>query len=131
LATSPLASRIQDWQVLPDLGSDHFGILFTIASIPNASNLVENPTSHSRYNTALANWELFSTTLQNQEYPQINSLANLEVPNNTHSITLLQNQDPALVHLLDCTAQELTTAIQIATTTSIPHSTPSARAKPW
>jgi hypothetical protein len=44
LATSTLASRIQDWQVLPDLGSDHFGILFTITGTPIASSLVENPT---------------------------------------------------------------------------------------
>lgn len=30
LVTSSLASRIIDWQVLPDLGSDHFRILFTV-----------------------------------------------------------------------------------------------------
>jgi len=30
LATSPLVDRIQDWQTLPDLGSDHYGLLFTI-----------------------------------------------------------------------------------------------------
>ena len=53
LATSSLASRITDWQVLPDLGSDHFGILFTVTG--TQSNLVDNPTQQTRYNITLAN----------------------------------------------------------------------------
>src|SRR5882757_9218555 len=29
--TSGIVTKIKDWQVLPDLGSDHFGVLFTIS----------------------------------------------------------------------------------------------------
>ena len=41
LATNSLAKRIEDWQVLPDLGSDHYGILFTVTGL-NPS-LIDNP----------------------------------------------------------------------------------------
>ena len=30
LVTTSIESQINDWQILPDLGSDHYGILFTI-----------------------------------------------------------------------------------------------------
>jgi len=32
LASSSLATRIEDWQVLPNLGSNHFGLLFMVTS---------------------------------------------------------------------------------------------------
>ena len=35
LATSPITQQIEDWQVLPDLGSDHFGIIFNIKGDPS------------------------------------------------------------------------------------------------
>ena len=63
LATATIASRIQDWQVLPDLGSDHYGILFTVIGT-GQNNLFENPIQTSRYNTSLANWDLFATTIK-------------------------------------------------------------------
>jgi hypothetical protein len=73
LTTSPLASRVQDWQVLPDLGSDHFGILFSISG--TSGELADNPTQTARYNTKLANWDLFSTCLRSNiaKSPTINS----------------------------------------------------------
>jgi hypothetical protein len=48
-ATSGIITKIQDWQVLPDLGSNHFGVLFTISksSYTSSSNLV-------RFNTKKA-----------------------------------------------------------------------------
>jgi Endonuclease-reverse transcriptase len=62
-ATSALASRIQDWQTLPDLGSDHYGVLFTI--LGTSANLVDNPLHLEHFNTRLANWDLFASSLRN------------------------------------------------------------------
>ena len=131
LATSSLASRILDWQVLPDLGSDHFGILFTVAG--TQPNLVDNPTQQSRFNTALANWDLFATSLKANivSSPLINSIEFLELETKEQSLDLLQQRNPSLVNLLDTVALELTDAIKQAAQSSIPASTPGARAKPW
>ena len=131
LATSSLASRILDWQVLPDLGSDHFGILFTVTG--TQLNLVDNPTQQTRFNTALANWDLFSTTLKANivSSPLINSIEFLELETKEHSLEILQQQNQSLINLLDMVALELTDAIKHAAQSSIPTSTPGARAKPW
>ena len=52
LVTSSLISRITDWQTIPDLGSDHYGILFTVLGTGLKS--VENPVVQStKYNTCL------------------------------------------------------------------------------
>jgi hypothetical protein len=130
-ATSTLASRIYDWQVLPDLGSDHFGILFTVTG--TQTELVDNPVQQPRFNTSLANWDLFSTTLLANiaNSTLLNSPEFLELETREQSISLLQNTNLTLVTLLDSAALELTTAIQHATQTSIPNRTPGARAKPW
>ena len=53
-ATPALAGHIQDWQVLPDLGSDHYGILFTVTGTNTQSDLVESPLYQAKFNTALA-----------------------------------------------------------------------------
>ena len=131
LATSSLASRILDWQVLPDLGSDHFGILFTVAG--TRPNLVDNPTQQTRFNTALANWDLFATSLKANIVNSllINSTEFLELETKEQSLVLLQHQNRSLVSLLDTVALELTNAIQYAAQSSIPTSTPGARPKPW
>ena len=131
LATRSLASRIHDWQVLPDLGSDHFGILFTVAG--TQPNLVDNPTQQTRFNTALANWDLFTTSLKANivNSPLINSTEFLELRTKEQPLGLLQQQNPLLVNLLDAVTLELTNAIQHAAQSSIPASTPGARPKPW
>ena len=41
LATSSIANQVQDWQVLPEVGSDYYGLLFTISG--SQASLVENP----------------------------------------------------------------------------------------
>ena len=48
-ATSGIVTKIKDWQVLPDLGSDHFGVLFTISKSTYSSS--SNPV---RFNTKKA-----------------------------------------------------------------------------
>ena len=60
LNTSSLVDKIQDWQTLPDLGSDYYGILFNIV---NTSTISTSNTINSRFNTKRANWDLFESTL--------------------------------------------------------------------
>ena len=50
-ATQGIVNQIQDWQVLPDLGSDHFGVLFTLAF----NNSLNNLSSILRFNIKKAN----------------------------------------------------------------------------
>jgi hypothetical protein len=54
LTTSSLLDKVQDWQTLPDLGSDHYGILFTIVATTSATTNSETA-SPRRYNTKKAN----------------------------------------------------------------------------
>ena len=68
-ATSALASQIQDWQTLPDLGSDHKGILFTIPRsrdpTPRYTRSREKlATSTTRFITDKADWTLFASSLE-------------------------------------------------------------------
>jgi ribonuclease HI len=115
LATSSLADRIQDWQTLPDLGSDHYGLLFTIQGTQTAT--ATNPLYIQRWNTSLANWDLFSKSLQSYV--------------TTSSLTPWQTLQDAPIDILDKAAQELTDAITAAAKASIPVSLPGAKPKPW
>ena len=129
LASSSLANRIEDWQVLPDLGSDHFGLLFIITG--TGIELAKDP-SQLRFNTSLANWGLFSENLRS-EIANCPTFSYLESIEQVTSLQLLQ--DPALAERttdsLDLAASELTQAITIAAKSSIPLKKPGARAKPW
>ena len=60
LYTADLVNTIQDWQVLPDLGSDYYGILFNLINTGSASI---NNTINSRFKTKRADWDLFKATL--------------------------------------------------------------------
>ena len=51
LASSSLANRIEDWQILPDLSSDHFGLLFTVTR--TGIKLAED-SPQLKFNTSLA-----------------------------------------------------------------------------
>ena len=51
--TSTLTSRIKEWQILLDLGLDHFGILFTIMG--TKIELVSNLTQLAHFTTDKAN----------------------------------------------------------------------------
>src|ERR1700710_695773 len=57
--TQGVINYIIDWQVMPDLGSDHFGVLFIILN-NNSSTL---PSTLLRFNTKKANWVLFKKNL--------------------------------------------------------------------
>jgi hypothetical protein len=58
--TSRIVTKIKDWQVLPDLGSNYFGILFTISKSTYSSS--SNPV---RFNTKKADWAKFISYLTN------------------------------------------------------------------
>src|ERR1700709_2306131 len=59
-ATQGVVNYIIDWQIMPDLGSDHYGVLFTILS-NNSSTL--SSSIPLRFNTKKANWVLFKENL--------------------------------------------------------------------
>jgi hypothetical protein len=92
--------------VLPDLGSNHFGILFTISKSTYSSS--SNPV---RFNTKKADWAKFTSYLTN-------SLENM--PFLLNSI----NQE------LDLLAKDFINRIVKATSNSIPKSTTSPYSKP-
>ena len=58
-ATQGIVNKIEDWQTMPDLGSDHFGVLFTITS-----NQTTHPTIQ-RFNTKNIKWDKFQDSLKN------------------------------------------------------------------
>src|ERR1700722_13776078 len=100
-ATSGIVTKIKDWQVLPDLGSNHFGVLFTISKSTYSSS--SNPV---RFNTKKADWEKFTSYL-------INSLKNM--PFSLNSI----NQE------LDLLVEDFINRIVDIASNSIPKSTTS------
>ena len=57
--TQRIVNYIIDWQIMPNLGLDHFGVLFTILS----NNLNTLPSPLLRFNTKKANWVLFKKNL--------------------------------------------------------------------
>jgi hypothetical protein len=60
LATRTLATCIEDWQVLRDIGSDHFGVLFSIRSSKSPQ---KETAVREQFDIKSANWELFISTL--------------------------------------------------------------------
>jgi hypothetical protein len=108
-ATSGIVTKIKDWQVLPDLGSDHFGVLFTISKSTYSSS--SNPV---RFNTRKADWAKFTSYL-------ISSLNNMPFP-----LTSIPGN-----HELDLLAEDFTNRIVDAASNSIPKSTISPYSKPW
>jgi hypothetical protein len=128
LNTADLVDKIQDWQTVPDLGSDHYGILFNIinASAASVSNII-----NSRFDTKRANWDLFQKTLslkiaKSSILTQIDELANLS---NLSDLRELQSSD--LHQKMDTMASTLTDAIFDASDASIPRSTVTTKSKPW
>jgi hypothetical protein len=128
LTTSNLVDKIQDWQTLPDLGSDHYGILFNII---NTSTTSVNNIINSRFDTKRADWELFKKTLslkiaKSTISTQIDDLTNLS---NLSSLRELQPSD--LHQKMDIMAGTLTEAIIDASNASIPRTTITTKSKPW
>jgi hypothetical protein len=97
---------------MPDLGSDHFGVLFTI--VQNNPNYPKS--SNQRYNTKLANWDLFKDSLQKESL-------SLDLLLNTSSN--YENSD------LDTLAEKVTNTIVKAADISIPKYKVSILSKPW
>ena len=128
LHTSSLIDKIQDWQTLPDLGSDHFAILFNIVytSTTNASN-----TLFQRFNTKKADWNIFKSVLTDKiaKSPISAQIADLTFLNNT---TISRDPDTQRYHQkMDSMASTLTTAIIDASNASIPCISVSTKSKPW
>ena len=59
-ATQGIVNKVEDWQILLDLGSDYFGVLFTIIS---NSNNTSSTKSSIRFNIKKANWKEFRSNL--------------------------------------------------------------------
>ena len=107
-ATQGIVNKVIDWQIMPDLGSDHFGVLFII---------IQGPTSYistaQRYNTSLVNWELSKETLIKETY-------NLSLKTSTSYQT----------NSLDTIANKFTSIIVKAADISIPKKKITIIAKP-
>ena len=95
---------------MPDLGSDHFGVLFTIV---NSSNTAYK-SSDLRFNTKKANWDLFKDTLISSFIYFLYKLKNT-----------YNSQE------LDDLAKEFTNKIVNAANISIPKAIIMPNAKPW
>ena len=105
-ATKGIVDKIQDWQVIPELGSDHFGVLFTIYD-STRSKSDTSKSDISRFNTKKANWNQFKDILFKS----------------TNEISLNQG--------LDRLASSFTDIIVKAANASIPKTSTSAYSKPW
>ena len=113
LATQGIVNKIQDWVVIPDLGSDHFGVLFTISNSTSNSQVISS-SSNLRFNTKKADWVLFKNSLsysfKDFQFSTTSTYSNSE---------------------LDELAKDFTTKIVNAANTSIPKYTKAVFAKPW
>ena len=58
--TNNIAAKIQNWQTIPEVGSDHHAILF---SIEYSSQL---PSLPKRFNIKKTNWNIFKDTLNKE-----------------------------------------------------------------
>jgi exonuclease III len=145
LATKSIASYIEDWQVLREIGSDHFGILFIIRSSKDPQEEIH---FREQFDTKQANWELFSTTLRPllEKSTSLNSIEFTSLLSNKEKAkeTLLSqlnsidegSQDflsssSQIKIVLDNIASEFTEAILLATRASIPVRKPCSKSKPW
>ena len=119
-ATSYIASKIDNWEVLPSIGSDHFPILFTLKSV-NIAPAINKP---DFFNIKQANWDGFKTKLQELVLSP-NNIINSHEFNSISSLTL----NSCL--LLDQAATQLTSYIQEAAKANIPILDLGPKSKPW
>jgi hypothetical protein len=106
-----IVNQIQDWQVLPDLGSDYFGVLFTIAFKSPFNKSILN----SRFNTKKADWNLFKNKL-------LENFNNF--PYSSYSLSY-SNQE------LDLLAKSFTSKVINIANNNIPKTIIIISAKPW
>jgi hypothetical protein len=109
-ATRGIVNQIQDWQVLPDLDSDYFGVLFIIAFKSPLNKSILN----SRFNTKKADWNLFKNKL-------LENFNNF--PYSSYSLSY-SNQE------LDLLAESFTSKVINTANNSIPKTIIIASAKP-
>ena len=130
-ATSNTAANIQDWQTIPEVGSDHHAILF---SIYTTSQLPSQPASlPKQYNTKRTDWTTFKETL-GQEIKALDlekRLSTLPLCSNYTSRKLILGQNIPLETKLDELGQDLTRAIQKALEKSTPLVNQKPKTKPW
>ena len=105
--TSEIVTKIKDQQVLLDLGSNYFGVLFTISKSTYSSS--SNPV---RFNTKKADWTKFISYL-------INSLENI-----LFLLTSISGN-----HKLNLLVEDFTSRIVEAASNSIPKSITSLYSK--
>ena len=125
-ATTNIAASIQDWQIIPEVGSDHHAILFSIYS---SSQLPRQPKT---YNTRKTNWTFFKETL-GQEIKALGleeRLSTLPPCSNYTSRKLLLEQNIPLESKLDELGEDLTKAIQKALEKSTPLVSQKPKSKP-
>jgi hypothetical protein len=92
-ATNSILNQVQDWQVLPNLGSNHFGVLFTIWNKLESSSNIRSSTL--RFNTKKADWKLFreeliSNTSSLNINPRLISNPNLDLLANKFTNSILE-----------------------------------------
>ncbi|KAJ8063433.1 hypothetical protein OCU04_008652 [Sclerotinia nivalis] len=129
LATEAISLNILDWQVLPDLGSDHLGVMFEVKGI--SPSIQQVPLS--RYNTKRADWDKFTSILKTEISTSIilNSKDYLDLSTlESDSLDALNDQSQ-LVKTLDEAAKEFTQIIIRSAKASIPKLKTTKKAKPW
>ncbi|KAJ8063422.1 hypothetical protein OCU04_008642 [Sclerotinia nivalis] len=130
LATEAISLNILDWQVLPDFGSDHLGILFEVKGTGIRST---NVAPLARFNTKQADWDKFTNTLQSKLLASVilnsNDYLNIiTLESNSLDSLLDKNQQ---IQTLDKAAIEFTQIITNSAEISIPRIKSTKRAKPW
>lgn len=129
-ASGAMSERIQDWQVIDDIGSDHLGILFTV--VLSRPNICLDPLNENRFNTRKADWTKFATSLQNMtENNNLLSHATLDIHSSDSRLIEALEVDQPRQTLLDDAAEELTNCIKKASQLSIPVYSPIPNPKPW
>lgn len=131
LATSSMARKIYDWQVIADLGSDHKGILFSIKGDERLKERVIP--NHPRFNIKKADWSKFALNLQSLAMKShiLNSEQLDDMLDSTLESKLISDYQDCRLDLLDAAALSLTNIITQAAKSSIPTVQTSTRAKPW
>ncbi|KAF7564239.1 uncharacterized protein PtrM4_153550 [Pyrenophora tritici-repentis] len=130
LVTPDLASKATDWQTIPETGSDHYGLLF---SIQTNADLVENPTNQPRFNTAKANWDTFNKELETaiQNSQTLQDMDQISDPRKADLMDLLLGNNTELEQQLEEIGKAITQAIQTAANKAIPITRLGPKPKAW
>lgn len=126
LVIRSLYNSIEDWQILPSIGSDHLGILFTIKQ--GTQNLAPNPIYQGRYNLRKANWAQFKETFISKIKRGAYQITTPSIDDNKD---ILKHGSTSLIKQLEGIAKQLSDAISEAADQAIPRLKPGARPKPW